>query len=168
MSQRKRLLFLAMLLSGVMACEDRASTKTRGASTIPNDFSIRLTRGGCEGNCPIYSVRVDGQGRVVWKGERFVRETGTATKNVDGASLQSAMRRARELDILALQPGIHPCLDQPLVTIDLAMEGRSNSVAYCQGDARPEAHRLVEFAAFVDRMVADEDWIGSAEDRRMK
>ena len=150
-------------LLGALPYSGTAAEPTATASS----FSLRLTRGSCEGSCPIYSIDVDHDGRVRWQGERFVKHKGTARKTITQSRLLTIVRRTRELQILALQPGVHACLDSPLVTIDLTLDGRSISVAYCVGDARPEGFRVIQFADFIDRALLDEAWVGGKEYRRM-
>ena len=133
------------------------------AAAIPPDLSIRLVRGGCEGPCPIYAVSVDSRGAVRWQGDRFVRHIGKATSVVASERLQSLVRRTRELRILSLAPGTHPCLDAPLVTVEVTLAGRSIAVAYCQGDVRPEATRVVEYATLVEQVLVDQAWLGGSQ-----
>ena len=46
-----------------------------------NDF-VELQRTGCLGSCPVYTVRIFADGRVVWKGKSAVKVRGDATSHV--------------------------------------------------------------------------------------
>jgi hypothetical protein len=155
---------LALLSVGLPGCSAAPES-----DTVPQDFSLRLARGPCEGPCPIYSISVDSRGNAQWQGERFVRVIGTATKRVTEVALQRIVRRARELRILSLVPGKHiSCIDAPMAEIELTQEGRSIFVAYCDGDVTPEGRRVIEFAKLVDEALADETWVGGVEYRKMQ
>lgn len=158
-----RYLVLALLAAALPSCAPAPES-----ATVPPDFSLRLKRGGCEGSCPIYSISVDSGGSARWHGERFVRVKEPATKRVSDAALQAIAKRARELRMLALRPGKYPCIDSSLTEIELTMDGGSIDVAYCIGDARPEGRRVIEFARFVDEALADGNWVGGDEFRRMQ
>lgn len=54
------------------------------------DAWIRLSRGACYGECPIYDLTVRADGVVSWEGKGFVAKMGSATRRIDPA-------RAREL-----------------------------------------------------------------------
>lgn len=43
------------------------------AGSIPSDMLITLERTGCEGPCPIYTLKVSADGVVVYRGKQFVR-----------------------------------------------------------------------------------------------
>lgn len=156
-------LYFALALASAPICASAGEV-----ATVPADFSIRLTRGACEGPCPVYSVSVDSQGRVQWQGKQFVRRKGKSTKTIAAASLQSIVRRIGELHVLAVQPGTHIShLDASLVTVELTLNSRSIQVAYSQSDTGPDASRVVELAKYLDRELVTDTWIGGNEYRRM-
>jgi hypothetical protein len=67
------------------AADDAAEAKVEGppASYALSDVEISLRRTACFGRCPIYEVTLFGDGRVVFKGERFVRVEGEAEGSVE-------------------------------------------------------------------------------------
>ena len=56
------------------------------------DF-IELKRTACAEGCPAYTVRIGGDGRVAWVGERFVEVKGSATAVVDVIPARELMQR---------------------------------------------------------------------------
>src|ERR1700739_1906824 len=45
------------------------------ASLLPSDF-VELRRSECYGACPAYTIRIQADGRTVWRGEKYVTVTG--------------------------------------------------------------------------------------------
>lgn len=158
----------AVAVFALLASGAKAQEASRAVRAVPDDFHLRLTRGGCEGSCPIFDVDVDARGRVLWTGRFFVRVRGKATRTITTQALQSLLDGSRRFRILSLSAGTHPCIDRPLVTLDLTESGRSISVGYCEGDITPESTRLLEFARQAEKVMADAAWLGDATDRRMR
>jgi Domain of unknown function (DUF6438) len=52
------------------------------AVTDPQDVLVKLERTSCFGECPVYSVTIDGRGNVTYDGEQFVRVKGRATGRI--------------------------------------------------------------------------------------
>lgn len=59
-------------------------TTAEPPSSYPlSEVEISLRRTGCFGTCPVYEVTIHGDGRVVYKGERFVAVEGEQEGNVE-------------------------------------------------------------------------------------
>jgi Domain of unknown function (DUF6438)/Ankyrin repeats (3 copies)/Ankyrin repeat len=56
------------------------------------DF-IELKRTACAEGCPAYTVRIGGDGRVAWVGERFVEMKGSAAAGIDVIKARELMQR---------------------------------------------------------------------------
>src|SRR5277367_2735093 len=56
------------------------------------DF-IELKRTACAEGCPAYTVRIGGDGRVAWMGERFVEMKGSAAEVIDVIAARELMQR---------------------------------------------------------------------------
>jgi hypothetical protein len=50
---------------------------------------ISLERHPCFGTCPVYTLTLDGSGAVRFEGRRFVKDTGTVTRRVPPARVDS-------------------------------------------------------------------------------
>jgi TonB family protein len=58
------------------------------------DF-VELSRSGCYGSCPVYTVRVYRDGRVEWHGVRFVKATGDRRGKADPALVSQVIEQFR-------------------------------------------------------------------------
>jgi hypothetical protein len=65
-------------------------------SITGNDF-IEVYRIRCYSNCPLYTVRIYADGRLVWHGDKAVSSIGDATARVDAAQTQALIANARQL-----------------------------------------------------------------------
>jgi hypothetical protein len=88
----------AALLSGAcwtgsdgVVVETPAATKQ--ADREPLKLRVKLERTGCFGNCPSYSVTIDGSGRVEWIGHTNVLAMGRHTAKVSRFELDELSRR---------------------------------------------------------------------------
>ena len=72
--------FSAMALVLCMLISARSSF-TQPVKLDRNDF-VELQRTECLGSCPVYTVRIFADGRVVWKGKSAVKVRGDATSHV--------------------------------------------------------------------------------------
>jgi len=100
-------------------------------SAVPghDQDSVELTRSGCFGRCPVYSVKLFASGHVEFEGEAYVCAHGRQVGSVDP-------RRARELiaDIAAVgffelrwKAG-DPTADASRTTMTLRFHGRTRSL----------------------------------------
>lgn len=58
---------------------------------IPADMLITLERTGCEGTCPMYTLRISADGRVVYRGKQFVRNRGRAESKLTQEQLRQLL-----------------------------------------------------------------------------
>lgn len=64
------------------------------ASTETQDF-VELSRSGCYGSCPIYTVRISANGDVTWKGRMFVNATGERHATIKAEDARALLERFR-------------------------------------------------------------------------
>jgi hypothetical protein len=69
----------------------------------PADFSIRLSRSGCFGFCPGYSVTISGDGTVKYQGGRNVSIAGERSARVTPETARQLLNRFRNANFFDLQ-----------------------------------------------------------------
>ena len=92
-----RVLLAAALLTSACwtGADSRAvesTTATKPAEREPVNLRVKLERTGCFGNCPSYSVVIDGSGRVDWIGHQNVMATGRRQGSVTRGELEELSR----------------------------------------------------------------------------
>ncbi|HPF69224.1 MAG TPA: DUF6438 domain-containing protein [Candidatus Krumholzibacteria bacterium] len=93
-----------VLAAGLVGCTDDAAQPNISGTPAPPEqpgpppvfslqySSVTLSRGGCFGTCPVYTVTIDGTGHVSWEGQYYVAVEGAAEADVDVAAYTDLLR----------------------------------------------------------------------------
>jgi hypothetical protein len=129
--------------------------------------SVSLERRPCFGTCPVYTVRIDGSGAVVFEGRRFVADSGTFSGTIPKVSVDSLLA---ELDAegyfrladryAAGQPGCgRYATDLPTVVTEVHLGTRAKRVEHDHGCAEaPEV--LGRLERRIDQAAGVSKWVG--------
>ncbi len=71
------------------------------------DIEISLQRTKCFGLCPIYQVRIDGDGTVIYEGEDHVRVEGRQEGSIDKATVLTLMERIYHTRFFEMKDGYY-------------------------------------------------------------
>ena len=71
-------------------------------STVTSGDWVELTRTGCGGRCPNYTVRLFASGAVNWRGDASVAVIGSASAQVDGPTAANLIQQLRDHGFNAL------------------------------------------------------------------
>ncbi|HJX84325.1 MAG TPA: DUF6438 domain-containing protein [Candidatus Angelobacter sp.] len=131
-----------------------------------NDLSslkIKLERTGCFGNCPIYSITIDGSGKVTYLGERFVAKNGPEVAVIRPDQVRALLEDIDRVGFFGLDDRMFDaCADTPRAVIFLSLEGREQTVVSdttCVGPQSGIQAKVVASAAEIDRVVDSNRWI---------
>ena len=158
---------LGLLLAGLTAaCAGSAEPTATPAPTASDQLS--MTRGPCFGACPMYTVTVWGDGRVVFDGNQFVAATGEHTKTVDPAVAAALFARADSIDFFDMPQQVTPAndaacgqyhTDAPSADITIVWGSRDHTVSHYHGCLEaPEGLRAFEDR--IDAVLGLAEWIG--------
>ncbi len=130
-------------------------------SQIASDFSLRVSRRGCEGKCPMYSVDLDARGLVTWTGQRNVATKGSTSARIDLTQVHSIVQKIKSQQLLSFQKTNLLCVDTPSITILLTLEGRSVSLISdeCAWKQTREGREMSEFIDFAETVMGVNRWI---------
>jgi Domain of unknown function (DUF6438) len=128
---------------------------------------VALSRGACYGTCPIYTVQVKGNGRVQFKGTRFVRHVGSDSASIPATpalALQAAFV-ARHFDAVpsVIEQGSSACgsayvTDMPSNELTLTSASSTHRVRWDEG-CRAHPAMLDTLARMVDSVSGTSRWI---------
>jgi hypothetical protein len=136
--------------------------------------AITLERGACYGPCPIYRVRIAGDGRVSFAGESFVRTKHPKPARIGRDAVRRLFAEFERADFFAL-PDVYSMAhcacevrtDNPSATITLTWRGRTRTLEHDYGcPCVPPTFERLEAA--VDSAARVRRWIGHGKEGRME
>lgn len=165
-----RRLLVLLLLAG---CPHHTATPpphppidNTGGQTGPHELLASLSRTACYGTCPVYTVTVFKDGAVEYKGEEFVKLTGSATGHLSLdalAQIDTLFASAHYFD-LEDKYDSYDVTDNPSASTSWSHDGKTKTIDHYYGDMHaPEVLGTVE--AGLDKIVNIEQWIGTQEER---
>src|SRR5688572_13153556 len=116
----------------------RPQTAKPGSQAVPHDTLITLERTGCYGMCPIYKVSISSDGTVVFEGNRFVKNIGTARSKISQGQISELLVMFEKINYFELsnqyaQPedGCTQWLtDHPSAITSITSSGKSKSITH--------------------------------------
>ena len=135
-----------------------------GKPSIPDDISdviVTLERGPCFGACPVYSLTVYGDGRVIYDGIRFVKIEGTRTTTVSEEKVRQLVGEFYAVDYFSLNDEYThaDATDMPSATTSITIGGKTKTIIHYHGDfSAPD--ELTALEDKIDEIVSTRQWIG--------
>lgn len=81
-------IILPILIISLMACAQTKKTTAKTSVRQPDFEHVLMKRTPCFGKCPIYTVELFKNGRLLYTGMRFVKDSGAYEKNIGAAAAQ--------------------------------------------------------------------------------
>jgi hypothetical protein len=128
-------------------------------------LKITLTRGMCFGTCPVYTLEIDGDGSVHYKGERFVAISGKHRTYIAPNAVRDLYVQFQKADFFWLLEGYQADVtDNPAYSLTLAYDGKSKTVGDYVGlmAGMPKAVAALENA--VDVTAHAKTWVSGDAD----
>jgi hypothetical protein len=135
-----------------------------GKPSIPDEISdvvVTLERGPCFGACPVYSLTVYGDGRVIYDGIRFVKIEGTRTATVSEEKVRQLVGEFYAVDYFSLNDEYThaDATDMPSATTSITIGGKTKTVIHYHGDfSAPD--ELTALEDKIDEIVSTRQWVG--------
>jgi hypothetical protein len=125
--------------------------------------SIRLSRSGCYGSCPAYSVTIHGDGSVVYSGDRFVSIPGSHRARISTADFKVLFERFRAANFLGLKESYTAGVtDNPTYYISLTLPGKTKVVWDYVGGWVGMPAIVTELENAVDSAADSARWVSSS------
>ncbi len=133
----------------------------------PTNFEnlvITLERTPCYGMCPVYKLKVFGDGTVVYEGERFVNVTGRQTSKISQDKIKELIDEFYRIGYFSLKESytekcdIRGCMqvtDLPTTITSITIDGKTKRVKNYFG--APE--KLDELENKIDDMAHSKMWV---------
>jgi Domain of unknown function (DUF6438)/Ankyrin repeat len=133
-----------------------ALTAQPPAKAAEPPIQITLRRTTCFGECPDYTVSIDGHGNVTYEGRRFVRVTGKQVARIDRAAVQALLDEFERIEFFSLKDKYTARItDLPTTYVTLVLGDRSKTVEDYHGapKALRDLERHIDEAAGVQRWI---------------
>jgi hypothetical protein len=121
---------------------------------------VKLERTACYGSCPVYSVELEGDGRVTYRGQEHVKVKGAKSKTIPRASVDALAAKVESLgyfDLTWKDPCDRVATDSPTVTTTVTAKGRTRKIVDYRGD-RCIPQGLRDFEDEIDRVLGMAEW----------
>src|SRR5688572_24309678 len=137
---------------------------------MPDEGSITLERGPCEGRCPTYTVRLYANGHTQWVGTSSVAEMGERVARVDAESVKQLWA-----DLVALEVFERSCYEwhDPLrgcvmgwSTLTLDDGARQIEVSFGRHCPEGPDFALRDAMDSIDKLAKTRDWVGTRSERK--
>jgi hypothetical protein len=135
--------------------------------TVPDDTTITLQRGNCEGGCPVYRVIIFSDGDVIWHGQDHVAKSGLILSHIEPNQIRALLAGFEAVDYFQLQHiyayGEKGCpradIGKVMTRTTLVTGGRSQTMAHYAGCAGPVPDQLSAIEKKIDQTVNTNRWI---------
>jgi hypothetical protein len=126
----------------------------------PTGFSIQLSRSGCFGSCPSYSVVVHGDGQIEFHGLRYVAIPGDYQTRIAPEAASQLLERFRAADFFELKDNYRAGVtDNPTYCLELVVGAKKKTITDYVGTwvGMPESISQLEDA--VDETAGTDRWV---------
>ncbi len=126
---------------------------------------MTLSRSGCFGTCPAYSVEIHGDGTVLYKGRMYVVVNGEHRDRLSPEQLSEILEAFRKADYFSLNDEYsYAVTDCPTYTTSLQVDKISKSVRDYVGAEMGMPESVSNLEEAIDRVADTRKWIkGNAE-----
>lgn len=163
MSDRGPRLLVAAILTALGCARGGSQTADSTAIVAERDIRITLERGACFGYCPMYRVELHGDGRVVYDGLHFVRDSGRRAATVPAADVRALATEMAGAGYFGFATVYEPdATDHATVSTSLRIDGRSREVRHNLG-SRSAPAVLEALYARIDSVARTARWIGDPQ-----
>ncbi|MFO0611792.1 MAG: DUF6438 domain-containing protein [Polyangiaceae bacterium] len=153
--------------TSVTAVPSSTPSDAPGEPAIAGEL-LEMHRAACYGTCPVYTVTVFDDGRVVYEGTDFVMTKGKAEKTIDAATIAKLRDAFHAVDWFNLGQYAYDSskdpTDGPSTELYFGENGRGHRVEHYRSSLRAPAG-LRDLESKIDALLETEKWIGTAAER---
>ena len=121
---------------------------------------ITLERTVCYGTCPAYVLRIHGDGRVEFDGQRFVGATGRQAASISVASVDALVEEFRKADFFSLNGEYrYSVTDNPACVVSISVGGQKKQVIDYVGERAGMPADVTRLEEAIDKAADSERWI---------
>lgn len=142
----------------------RASAPSRGATfprpAEPSGFSMQLSRSGCYGTCPSYSVAIHGDGKVGFHGKHYVAIPGDYQARITPEAASQLLERFRAAGFFQLKDTYRAGVtDNPTYCLELVIGAKKKTIVDYVGTWVGMPESITELENAVDEAAGTDRWV---------
>ncbi len=165
-----RILFLLALLGAALPAASGPGAGAPLSDAELRNVVITLERGMCYGECPIYQIRITGDGRVSYHGKMFVETQGNRARKIPLAEVRNLVAVFEKAGYFSIGDFTYQncqrdrCSkgymhDSPSATTSITIRGKTHRVKHDSGCyCAPQA--LFDIEAAIDKASQADRWVG--------
>ncbi len=124
-----------------------------------NTLRIKLTRTGCYGTCPGYSVELHGDGQLLFEGEGNVLIVGQHRGQISKEALTGLLAAFRDADYFSAKDEyVSTTTDLPTFTTSIEFDGRKKAVKDYDGYRAGIPERVARLERKIDQAADTDKW----------
>ena len=144
---------IEVTITGLAA--DKPSSPVAGEELV-----ITLERTACFGKCPVYSLKIKGDGTVIYSGVDFVQIRGIQESTIGTDEVNRLVEEFEKADYFSLKDSYTSfgMSDMPSANTSIIIGGKTKSIQHYLGD-RTAPEKLTELENKIDEIVNSAQWI---------
>jgi len=128
----------------------------------PTDFSIKLSRSGCYGTCPSYSVVIHGDGKIEFHGGRYVSIPGDHQARIAPEAAARLLERFRAAGFFEFKANyVASVTDNPTYCLELAVGAKRKTITDYVGTWVGMPTLVSELEDAVDETAGADRWVSA-------
>jgi hypothetical protein len=128
------------------------------AQDVPSDFFVLLSKSECEADCPVYSVSVNADGEVEYKGISSVETIGAQTAVVDRGVVRKLYREIEGNNYFSLDQSLCTSDNKPSVYLTVRLNGATKSLRDDSCDEVSDSVKLRGINSQIDSLLVTSRW----------
>lgn len=138
------------------------SNTTSTAATNDNRYKnaiITLERSGCD-RCPAYKLTISGNGRVVYKGDKYVRVIGQQADTINKEQIEKLVAAFNNADYFNLKDTYEGSTTPgSVVTTSISLDGKKTKTVKNYHTAPDSPRQLTDLENIIDELANAGQWI---------
>lgn len=128
---------------------------------VPLDsVRIVLERSGCFGTCPSYRIEINGDGRVIYNGQRYVDVQGEHAYRIPPSDVAKLVESLKAKDLWSLRPSYEASMtDNPTYALRIRMGGEEHGILDYVGGYVGMPRAVSNFEQEGDRIAKSSMWL---------
>jgi Domain of unknown function (DUF6438) len=128
----------------------------------PTDFSIKLSRSGCYGTCPSYSVEIHGDGEIEFHGGRYVSIPGDHQARITPEAATQLLERFRSAEFFEFKDTYRALVtDNPTYRLELTIGAKRKVITDYVGAWVGMPALVSELEDAVDDSATTDQWVSA-------